>query len=68
MPTRVDREQVQQLIADRDAQLVDVLDPEEFESSHIVGAVNVPLPKLPELATQRLDLSRPIITYCNDFI
>ena len=68
MPTRVDRQQVQRLIADRDAQLVDVLSPREFEDSHIVGAVNVPLPKLAERARSELDFSRPIIVYCNDYL
>ena len=56
------------MIADRGAQLVDVLDPPEFEDSHIVGSVNVPLPKLPELARERLDFTRPIVVYCNDYL
>ena len=68
MPTPIDRAEVQRLISERGAQLVDVLNEEEFDDSHIVGAVNVPLPKLPELAPQRLDLTKPIITYCNDFL
>lgn len=68
MPTQINREQVQRLVADRGAQLIDVLNREEFDESHIVGAVNVPLPKLPELARQRLDFEQPIITYCNDFL
>ena len=68
MPTQISRAEVQRLVAERHAQLVDALSPAEFDESHIVGAVNVPLTKLPELAPQRLDLSRPIITYCNDFL
>jgi rhodanese-related sulfurtransferase len=68
VPTPIDRAEVQRLISERSAQLVDVLNQEEFDESHIVGAVNVPLPKLPELAPERLDLTRPIITYCNGFL
>jgi NADPH-dependent 2,4-dienoyl-CoA reductase/sulfur reductase-like enzyme/peroxiredoxin family protein/rhodanese-related sulfurtransferase/TusA-related sulfurtransferase len=45
------------------AQLVDVRSRGEYETWHIPGAVNIPLP---ELRTRRseLDLSRPIRLYC----
>ena len=49
------------------AQLVDVLDPEDFEHSHIPGAFNVPLKQLTKAAVTGLDRSRPVVVYCNDF-
>ncbi len=65
MPTEVDRHQVQQLLA-KGAQLVDVMAASEWDESHIAGAVHVPLKELSELAAERLDASRPVITYCYD--
>lgn len=65
MPKEVDRHEVRGLLG-QGAQLVDVMASSEYESWHIEGAVNVPLPQLPELAVQRLDAHRPVITYCYD--
>lgn len=65
MPTEIDRYELQSLVA-AGAQLVDVMPRAEFEDSHIVGAVHVPLKKLAELAPDRLDPGRAVITYCYD--
>jgi rhodanese-related sulfurtransferase len=65
MPTEIDRHEVQRLLGEG-GQLVDVMSASEYSSSHIAGAMNVPLPKLPELAAQKLDHDRPVITYCYD--
>ena len=45
MPTSIDRDQVQRLVAEG-AQLVDVLPPEEHAESHLPGALSCPLPAL----------------------
>ncbi len=65
MPTEIDRHEVQRLVA-AGVQLVDVMPKAEWEESHIVGAVHMPLKKLVELAPERLDTSRGVITYCYD--
>ncbi|MCA1681686.1 MAG: rhodanese-like domain-containing protein [Acidimicrobiales bacterium] len=65
MPREVDRHQVQQLLREG-AQLVDVMGGKEFEASHIVGAVNIPIRKLAAEARRRLDPSRGVITYGYD--
>jgi rhodanese-related sulfurtransferase len=49
------------------AQLVDVLDPEDFEHSRIPGAINIPLKEINAGNTTSLDKSRPVVVYCNDF-
>jgi rhodanese-related sulfurtransferase len=49
------------------AQLVDVLEPEEYQHSHLPGAISIPLKELNETTARRLDRSRPVIAYCNDF-
>lgn len=65
MPTEIDRQHVQRLVA-AGAQLVDVMAKADWEESHIVGAVHVPLKKLAELAPKRLDPTGAMITYCYD--
>ena len=59
-------DEVKQSIA-QGAQLVDVLEREEFDHSHLPGAVNIPLKQLTEASSAALDHSRPVIVYCNDF-
>ncbi|HEX3394310.1 MAG TPA: rhodanese-like domain-containing protein [Acidimicrobiales bacterium] len=65
MPTEIDRHEVQRLVG-AGAQLVDVMPRAEWDESHIVGAVHVPLTKLADLASERLDKGRSVIVYCYD--
>lgn len=63
MPTQIFRDEVQRLLRDEHAQLVDVLPAREFEDEHIPGAVNLPLSELDTRAPQLLDRSRPVVVY-----
>ena len=63
MATRIWRDDVQRLIQDDAAQMVEVLPPPEFESEHIQGAINIPLKSLNEETTSGLDKDRPVIVY-----
>jgi rhodanese-related sulfurtransferase len=65
LPTSIDRDQVQCLVAEG-AQLVDVLPPDEYAEAHLPGAVNVPLPTLDRRRAARLQRERPVIVYCHD--
>ncbi|MCA1683326.1 MAG: rhodanese-like domain-containing protein [Actinobacteria bacterium] len=67
MPTAIDREDVQRLMAEHGAQLVEVLPAKEFGEEHISGATNIPLKELDERAPRELDRDRPVIVYCNDY-
>ena len=67
MPTAIERDEVQRLIAEESAQLVEVLPAEDFAREHITGAVNIPLKELDERAPHELDRDRPVIVYCNDY-
>ena len=42
MPTPIDRDELQRLRNEDDAQLVEVLPADEFEDEHLPGAVNIP--------------------------
>ena len=63
MATRIWRDEVQRLIQDEAAQMVEVLPPPEFEGEHIEGAINIPLKNLNEETTSNLDKDRPVIVY-----
>ena len=47
-----------------DVKLIDVLSPEDYEDSHIKGAINIPLAKIGREAKKRFDKEDEIIVYC----
>jgi rhodanese-related sulfurtransferase len=67
MPTPIDRDDVQRLVREEDAQLVEVLPAGEFEDEHLPGAINIPLKTLDAESTLSLDPQRPVIVYCYDY-
>jgi len=66
-PRSIDRDEVRRLLAEEQAQLVEVLPAREFSEEHIVGAINIPLKEIDERAPRELDRERPVIVYCNDY-
>ena len=66
MAERVDREQLQRLVAERRAQLVEVLPAIDYDLEHLPGAINIPLKLLDRETTDVLDRGRPVIVYCYD--
>jgi rhodanese-related sulfurtransferase len=67
MPTPIDRDELQRLRQDEDAQLVEVLPADEFKDEHLPRAVNIPLKSLDRDSTAALDGRRPVIVYCYDY-
>ena len=65
MPTGIGRDDLQKLTG-QDAQLVEVLPAEDYDWAHLPGAVNLPLKQL-DTSTGRLDRSRAVIVYCQDW-
>ena len=63
MPTSIAREEVQRLIREEAAQLVEVLPSQEYQDEHIEGATNIPLKRLNRETTSHLDKARPLIVY-----
>ena len=66
MPIPIDREDVQRFVREEQAQLVEVLPPDEFEDEQLPGAINIPLKTLDRESTASLDPQRPVIVYCYD--
>ena len=67
MPTPIDREELQRLLGEEQAQLVEVLPRDEYEDEHLPGAINIPLKTLDAETTRRLERERPVIVYCHDY-
>ncbi len=63
MPTSIAREEVQRLIREEAAELVEVLPTQEYQDEHIEGALNIPLKRLNRETTSHLDKERPVIVY-----
>jgi rhodanese-related sulfurtransferase len=68
MPATATREDVRRLVETESAQLLEVLDPKEYEWAHLPGARNIPVRELGLRALHELDIDRPVISYCNDFL
>ena len=66
MSTLIDRDELQRLRREEQAQLVEVLSAAEFNDEHLPGAINIPLKKLDAEATATLDRDGPLIVYCYD--
>ena len=63
MPTSIAREEVQRLMREEAAQLVEVLPSQEYQDEHIDGSINLPLKRLNRETVGLLDKSRPVIVY-----
>ena len=63
MPTSIWRDEVQRLIREEAAVLVEVLPTQEYGDEHIEGAINIPLKWLNRETTSHLDRARPLIVY-----
>jgi rhodanese-related sulfurtransferase len=66
MTTPIDRHELQRLLADEHAQLVEVLPEAEFADEHLLGAINIPLKQLDRNSTTRLDRDHPVTVYYHD--
>ena len=66
MPTEVDADEVERLVREEGAVLIDVLPEQEFAEEHLPGARNVPLKTLAADAVADLERDRPVIAYCHD--
>ena len=67
MSTSIDRDEVQRLLRQEQAQLVEVLPADEYADEHLPGAINIPLKALDRRSTASLDRQGPVIVYCCDY-
>ncbi|WP_431924811.1 rhodanese-like domain-containing protein [Nonomuraea jabiensis] len=67
MTNIIDREAVRDLVANRRAQLVEVLPEKEYTWAHLPEAVHLPLGAMRTSAGE-LDPGRPVVVYCHDWL
>lgn len=67
MVTRIELPELRRLMADG-AQVVEVLPADEYREGHLPGAAGIPLKELDRRAPRELDRSRPVVTYCWDWL
>ncbi len=67
MANSIFRDEVDRLLEEGGAQLVEVLPRAEYAWAHLPGAINLPLKELDAHAASVLDVQRPVIAYCHDF-
>lgn len=65
MPTAIDPDELQRLLRDEQAQLVEVIPPGNYDE-HLPAAINVPLKMVERETTRQLDCDRRVIVYCYD--
>jgi len=68
VPGSVTREELQRLVAEEGARVVEVLPREDYDFEHIAGAINIPLKELDDAAASALAKDAPVVVYCNDFL
>lgn len=66
MVTETDRERLARLVESEGAQVVDVLPRQEWEESHIPGAVSIPIKQLTAETTSDLSRDKPVVVYCHN--
>ena len=67
MARKIGMPSVLRRMGEREAILVDVLDPRSYKKVHIKGAINVPFEDLEDRIRDEVAPDRPVITYSNDY-
>ncbi len=66
MPDEIGLQEVERLIEQHDAQLVEVLPEREYQEEHLPGAISLSLKILTSETAAILDRHRSVIVYCWD--
>ncbi|HEX3541611.1 MAG TPA: rhodanese-like domain-containing protein [Acidimicrobiales bacterium] len=61
----IGREQARKLL-DGGAQVVEVLEENQYRQAHLPGAIHIPAWELSRARAGELDSSRPVVVYCFD--
>ncbi len=63
MVTAIDRTELQRLIDEENAQVIDVLPEREYAESHIPGAISIPVRRLNTETVSVLARDKPVVVY-----
>jgi rhodanese-related sulfurtransferase len=62
----IDRDELEEKLANDEITLIEVLDEEEYERNHIKGAINVPLSEIGREIKGKFSQDEEIVVYCAD--
>ncbi|MFW5760098.1 MAG: rhodanese-like domain-containing protein [Cyclobacteriaceae bacterium] len=62
----IDLETLKKKLENDEVTLIEVLNKEEYEKSHIKGAINIPLKNIGAEAKERFETDDEIVVYCSD--
>ena len=62
----ITKEELKRKLENDEVILIEVLDKEDFNKSHIAGAINIPLKQIGTEANQRFSEDDEIVVYCSD--
>lgn len=63
---KIDLDTLKKKLENDEVILVEVLDKEDYEKSHIKGAINIPLKNIGAEAKERFNEDDEIVVYCSD--
>ena len=66
MHQKVKLKEVKNLMSDPTSILIDVLPEEEYQKSHIQGAINIPLDRIAQTCRKTYSSEQILIVYCSD--
>ncbi|WP_339736763.1 rhodanese-like domain-containing protein [uncultured Sunxiuqinia sp.] len=59
-------EQLRKKLDKNDIVLIEVLDEEQYQTSHLPGAINIPVSRIGTEVKQRFESDQEIVVYCSD--
>lgn len=63
----ITKEELKDKLENDSVKLIEVLEEEEFNNSHIAGAINIPLKRIGTEAKQKFNEEDEIVVYCSDY-
>ena len=62
----IETEELKKKLDNNEVTLIEVLEEEEYNESHIKGAINIPLKKISFEARKKFDKDDNLVVYCSD--
>jgi rhodanese-related sulfurtransferase len=62
----IKRDELKQKLDNKEVILIEVLNREKYEKSHIKGAINIPLEEIGAESKERFNKNDQIVVYCSD--
>jgi len=64
---KIKKDELKDKLENNNVTLIEVLGPEQYEKSHIKGAINIPLENIATEAKDKFDKDDELVVYCSDY-